>query len=173
MKKYIMAFVIAIIMLGIFVSINNHLAFNNLTGLLFSSKVMLINISLVILLFILGLTGLPTYLLYLLFDLFTLGLLLPVFFVSFSFKGVIYLLIYYILFKTFSYFLLLLNTFYAYKYAKNLYRFIFNRFGQSIHNIKLYFKKMSIISSILICYTAFYNVIGKYLMNYLGNFLLK
>lgn len=173
MKKYIMAFVIAIIVLGIFVSINNHLVFDNLSGFLFSPKVMLINIGLVVILFILGLTGFPTYFFYLTLDLFTLGLLIPSFFISFSFKGLIYLLIYYLLFKSFSYFLLILNTFYAFKYAKNLYRFIFNRFGQSIHNIKLYFKKMVIISTILICYTAIYNMMGKYLMNFLAKFLLK
>lgn len=159
MKKYILLLIVSVIALGVFTALNSHITPENIT-LIFSYKTMLIYTILIIILYIISLIGLPIYFIFTIIDLFISGILLYLFYLNYNLLGIIYILVY-IIFKLPLYFLLILNTFYTYKYAKNLYRFIFNKFGQSIKNIKLYFKKITIISIITTIYLAVFILIGN------------
>ena len=171
MKKYIVALCVAIVLIGVVAAFTSHIEVENITGLLFSYKMLYISLIIILILFLLSLTGLPSYIIYLLFDLFIFGELIYIFTSSFIYKGLIYLFVYFIIFKLPLYFLLILNTFYTFKYAKHLYRFVFNKWGMSIHNIKVYFKKMVTINIIMYAYFVLTIILGSKLMGLLANYL--
>ncbi len=172
MKKYIIALGIALILIGVVAGFINNITVDNITGLLFSYKFLYLYLIVFLILFITSLIGLPSYSLYIVYDLFTIGELLYIFTSNFSYKGFLYLLIYLIFIKLPLYFMLILNTFYTLKYGKHLYRFIFNKFGKSIHNIKVYFKKMVTVNIITYGYLVFTILIGGKLMGLLAKHLL-
>ena len=171
MKKYIILLPVAIILIGIVAAFCNHIEVNNITGLLFTYKSIYLSLFLIIILFLISLTGIPSYSLYLLLDLFFMGELLYLFISNFSYKGFLYLIVYFIVFKIPLYFLLILNSFYTLKYGKNLYKFIFNKWGISIHNIKLYFKKILVINIIIYFIFLFKIIFISKLMTLLGTYL--
>lgn len=148
MKKYIGLVISAIFLLGLLTAIKLDVSLGENLCLLFPLKLLYIMPLFLAAMFLLSLLGLPAYIFYLLFDVFTVGFLFSIFFKAYQFKGLLYFGVYFLLIKIPLIFLLILNIFYSFKYAKAFYRFIFNRFGQSIRNIKLYFKKMLIINII-------------------------
>ena len=171
MKKYIILLIISLILIGFISAFSSHIEVNNIQGLLFSYKTIYLSLFLVIILFFLSLIGIPSYSIYLLLDLFFLGELLYLFISNFNYKGFLYLIVYFLLFKIPLYFFLILNTFYTLKYSKNLYKFIFNKWGISIHNIKLYFKKILVINIIIYFIFLFKITFISKLMTLLGTYL--
>lgn len=172
MKKYIIALGIAIILVGVVAAFNNNIQLENVIGLLFSYKKLYIMLLIILTLFLISLLGIPSYVLFILFDLFNFGELLFIFTSNFSYKGIIYLFLYFIICRLPLYFMLILNSFYTLKYGKHLYRFIFNKFGKSIHNIKIYFKKMLTVNIITYGYFVLTIIIISKLMGLLAKSLL-
>lgn len=172
MKKSIGLLLSALFLLGFLTAYKLNLNIGEVVGLLFPLKLLYWIPLLLLALFIISLVGIPAYTFYLLFEVFTMGFIFYLFWDLYNFKAISFLLIFFVLGKIPLFFLLILNTFYAFKFSKSFYRFLFNRFGQSIRNIKLYFKKMMIINIIFYLLTIFDVFLLSKLMTLLAKYLL-
>ena len=116
--------------------------------------------------------GIPLFIFLLLLEFISLGMVTYFIFSNFLLKGLLFSLIYILIFKLVYWFLLILNGFYSLKLIKNNYKYLFRRYRENKNDSKLYFKKMLIISSIVICFNLLSVTFGNKLINYLASYLL-
>lgn len=173
MKKYIIVIILAIFFIGLIIGFNNNYDLKNFYEFTFSWQNLLASMIFLILGLILSLLGLPIYLIMLLFEIILMGIVTSYFLVSFSFKGILFVFLYTLVFKCIYWFLLFLNSFYAFKMIKNEMRYLFKKYRDCKNNIKLYFKKILVINSFIITFICFTNTIGIQLINICLKFFIS
>jgi len=92
---------------------------------------------------------------------------------AFSFGGIAFSILYFLIFKMVYCFLLSLISFYALKLTKNNYLYIFKRFHEYKNNRRLYLKKMLIISVFILLFSLLVTTLGNKVLLPLSKFLLK
>lgn len=172
MKKYIITIVLAIIIVGIIIGYNNQIDLSSIVSLNFTFKYFFYILVICASGMVLSYIGVPLFLVFLFFDLFSCGIVTSYFLLAFSFKGVIFSLLYIFIFKIIFWFLLLLNSFYSIKLIKNNYKYLFRRYRENKNNSKLYFKKMLIINIFILGVNFITVLFGDKVVNYFGNYLL-
>lgn len=174
MKKIFIVALLIAFALGLIVGIFNILDLNGSSVLPFAfsfKKIFFILLGLIVLFFI-SLIGIPIYFSILIFDTMLSGFITINFIINYKAKGILFILIYLIVFKVFKMFLVVLNAFYSLKISKNIYNFLFHRRFNKRKNILIYVKKLFIISTILFVNEVFLIIIGRALIPFLSNHLL-
>ena len=72
-------------------------------------------------------------------------IILPLLSINLS-QGLLFILIFIVLYKLLNIFILYLNSYYSYKLIKHIYLNIFSKYKRNINNLYLYIKKVIIIS---------------------------
>lgn len=172
MKKYVIAIIGALILLGIAVGFYNRVDLTNVVGLSFTFKYFIYLSLICICGIFLSFVGIPLFLLLLISELLTLGILLFSFAFSFGTKGVLFLLTFTLLFKVIYWFCLLLLSFYSFKLIKNNYLYLFKRFSEYKRNSKLYLKKSLIICSLMLVFNLIVVLFGDKVVIPVSSYLL-
>lgn len=76
----------------------------------------------------------------------SMGYIITIFTKYFHFKGLLFILIFILLYKLLNIFILYLNSYYSYKLIKHIYLNIFSKYKRNINNLYLYIKKVIIMS---------------------------
>ena len=171
MKKYIIAIVTGLIILGLVVGFNNNIDLSNVVKMSFSFKYFVYLLILLISGITLSFIGIPLFLFLLLIEIISCGVVTSYFILAFSFKGLFFSLIYFLVFKIIYWFFLLLIGFYSLKLIKNNYLYLFKRFKENKNNSKLYLKKMLVISSFMLFLNLLTVLFGNRLIVPLANYL--
>ena len=161
MKKYIVALFVAIIIIGIVVGGNNHLDLSNLVAISFSYKYFIY----IFLTLLSGITlsyiGVPLFILILIYEVLSCGIVTSYFVSSYAINGLLFSLVYLLIFKIIYWFLLLLLSFYSLKLIKNNYVYLSKRHQENKNNRKLYLKKMLIIGSFVLIFNVLIVTLGN------------
>lgn len=171
MKKIIVILTVMIFIIGFITSILNSTSFPN--ELLFSNNNFFFFLNLLIIIASFGLTFicLPAFLFVYLFESFMMGFCTFLFLLNFGLKGIIFI-VFLLIYKLIMLFFLLLNSFYYIKYIIHLFNYFFKKIYISKHNIKLYLKKITIITCfILILLVSYYGFAMKVLIPMLNKLL--
>lgn len=172
MKKYIIAIVIAVIMVGIIVGFTNKVDLINLISIKYTFKYFLYILIVILSGMALTYLGIPLFLFLLLIELCSFGIITSYFTLAFAFKGLIFSLVFALIFKTIYWFLLMLISFYSLKLIKNNYLYLFKRFKENKNNSRLYLKKMIIISSFILILNLSIVLLGNKVIIPIANYLL-
>jgi hypothetical protein len=157
-KKIIVASVIIIVMGTIFGLCNSIVS-----SVVYTNSYFYLYLYILIYIVAYGLSfgGFPGFFLVLLYELFTLGITISFLLINFQLKLLVYI-IFLCVFRIVVLFCLVLNTFYYCKYVKHLGNYIFKRITISKHNIRLYLKKMTIISIFVLLIIILYSLLNIY-----------
>ena len=172
MKKYIVAIILAIFFIGFIIGFKNNYNLQNFLKFTFYWKSIIFFIIVLITSLLLSFIGIPCYLFLLIIEILLLGIITASFFLAFSVKGIFFVIIYSLIFKSGYWFLLLLNTFYGFKLFKNELRCFFKKYKDCKNNIKIYFKKILVINSFMLILLCFTNVVGIKIVNIFYEFLI-
>ena len=172
MKKIILIIVASILVIGFIIGINQEYNMNNFVSITMSFKSFILYIMIIILGFLLSSIGMPCYYLFLFFELLLSGFIMALFIINYKINGLCFALLFILLFKIPSYFILLLSSFYYTKYIKNMFSYLFYRYTSSKKNYRMYFKKMLVINLILIIIIIVNFSFGNYIIKPVGSYLL-
>ena len=136
MKKYIIAIVGALFIVGFVLGVNQSINYENIIGLSISYKYFLYILILILLGIAVSFIGIPFFVFYLTLEIILCGFITCSFIISFSLKGLLFSLIYLIIFKIIIWFLLLLIGFYSIKLIKNNFCYLIRRFKEYKRNSK-------------------------------------
>ena len=150
---------VVILVVGIIYSVCNLLILPRELFINGSTFYMFFNILIYLIAYMLIFIGIPSFLLIYIYELFSLGVVIPILLVNFKYSSLI-VLIPLLFFKTVIVFMLILNTFYYFKYLKHIVNYLFKRIYISKHNIKLYIKKITIISAFLVITNIVFSLIN-------------
>jgi len=172
MKKFIVLVTVLALIIGFIYGFQKNIDLSSI--IFYSASKPLMFFSLIILVGSLFLTflGLPVFLLILLFEAFLMGAVISIFICNYFFKGLIFIIIFLLLFKFFTFFVLFLNSFYALKFIKNFYAYLFKKSSRCKNNAHLYLKKILIISLASFFYSFLMLIFGDFFVRELSNYLL-
>ncbi|MBE6148718.1 MAG: hypothetical protein E7167_04465 [Firmicutes bacterium] len=172
MKKYIIAIVLFFIIIGFVIGINNEVDLSNVVMLKFSYKYLINTLLICLCGIMLSYIGIPLFFIIIIFDLIACGLVTSYLWQAFNFQGLLFSIIFFLAFKLIYWFLLSLNGFYSIKLIKNNFKYLLRRFRENKNNSKLYFKKICIITSLIITFNLFFVLLGNKLIIPLASYLL-
>ncbi|MBE6156012.1 MAG: hypothetical protein E7164_04590 [Firmicutes bacterium] len=173
MKKYIIAIVLGLIGLGIVIGLNNHVDLSNVVKITFTYRFLLKMFLIILCGIALAFAGIPFFIFVLILELISFGIVTTYLAMAFSFGGIAFSILYFLIFKMVYCFLLSLISFYALKLTKNNYLYIFKRFHEYKNNRRLYLKKMLIISVFILLFSLLVTTLGNKVLLPLSKFLLK
>lgn len=172
MKKYIIIFISIIFIMSFLIGLNNNIMLYDVNDFVFNYKYFFINSVIYIIALLISLIGLPIYVLLFLYEIFTCGISLGVLLTNYSLIGLLFFIIIFCI-KLIFLFLLFLNSFYSIKITKNLFKYKIKKQQVCKENYKRYFKKIFIITIILIILSLLFCFINKMLISYFIRFLLS
>jgi len=172
MKKSVAIVIVSIFVMGFIIGLYQTFDLSLVIGVSFSFKYFWYLLFVILLAVALSFLGLPIFLLLLILDIFNSGLVTAFFLQNFHLPGMIFCLIFLVVFKIGYWFLLLLNGFYSLKLIKNNYIYFFYRYLANKNNSKLYLKKMGIISSAILIFIFLTVSLGDKVIIPLANYLL-
>ncbi len=80
----------------------------------------------------------------------SMGYIITLFIKYYKFNGLLFIIIYIMLYKLLNLFILYLNSYYSYKLIKHIYLNIFSKYKRNINNLYLYVKKVVIMTIFLL-----------------------
>lgn len=172
MNKYGAYVIVGIFVIGFVFGLNEEYLLSSVIGISFSFKYLLLIIGIIVLSSLLSFLGIPLFIFYLVLDIFAAGLVTSFFFKNYFLSGIIFSIVFILLFKLFSWFLLLLNSFYSIKLIKNNYIYLFYRYRANKNNSKLYLSKIFIINMVMIGFVLVEITLGSKIIIPLANYLL-
>ena len=92
-----------------------------------------------------------------------MGYIIAIFTKYFHFKGLLFILIFIVLYKLLNIFILYLNSYYSYKLIKHIYLNIFSKYKRNINNLYLYIKKVIIMSVFFLINSYIVLILRKYI----------
>ena len=155
MKKIIIILTVMIFIIGFITSIFNSTSFFNELLITNNNFFFYFNILIIIASFGLAFIGIPAFLLVYIYEAFMMGFLTYLFLLNFRLRAII-LIIILLVYSLIVLFFFLLNSFYYCKYVKHLFNYFIKKIYISKHNIRLYLKKMTIITFFIIFLTIIY-----------------
>lgn len=172
MKKLIIATVIALIAFGFCLALDNGGSITHSSLTFFSFKFLIFNLLFLFLSVILGFFGFNIHLGYLLIEIVLSGFFMNLFISNFGLKGLSFFIFYLITCKLVCWFFLLLCSFYIFKIQKNILKKVFQRSFTSQNNIKLYLKKVLVVSFLYAGYIFSLWLLGDKILLMVANYLL-
>ena len=156
MKKIIVGITVTLFVMGFLTGMFNNIALPN--ELLFEKNnfFFFLNFLIIILAYGLSLVCIPAFFLIYIYEAFMMGLCVSLFMQNFGIKSIIFILVL-LIYKTIILFFIILTNFYYYKYITHLINYLFKKIYIAKHNVRLYLKKITIITCfILIILTSYY-----------------
>lgn len=173
MKKIINYSIFITFILGVIFSFVYPFNISNYNFLInvFSFKTFLYIFILSIMFIIIPFLSVNFSLIFLSFESFSFGYIIILFFKNFGYKGIIFILLFTLIFKLINYFILYLISFYSFKLIKHIYLNIFSKYRRNINNLHLYMKKISIMSIIFFIFNIALLICSNFIIPYLKNLL--
>lgn len=173
MKKIINYSIFVAFILGVIFSFVYPFDISNYNFLIniFSFKAFLYIFALAILFIILPFFSINFSLTFLIFESFSFGYIIILFLKNFGYKGIIFILLFTLIFKLINYFILYLLSFYSFKLIKHIYLNIFSKYRRNINNLHLYMKKIALMSIIFFVFNIALLICSNFIIPYLKNLL--
>lgn len=168
MKRILIIAGFVAFLFGIIFAISHPINITNIS-FFYSSKYLLFSILIIISMYIFSICMVPINYIMLYIIIFISGYLNTIFYINYSYKGILFINILFII-KFIIYFCIILNSFYYKKYIQNIYKLIFKR--STFRNVKLYLKKMAVILAVIFVLVLIDNIFVSITVSKLSKYLL-
>lgn len=168
MKRILIIAGFVAFLFGIIFAISHPINITNIS-FFYSSKYLLYSILIIISMYIFSICMVPINYIMLYIIFFISGYLNTIFYINYSYKGILFINILFII-KFIIYFCIILNSFYYKKYIQNIYKLIFKR--STLRNVKLYLKKMAVILAVIFVLILIDNIFVSISVSKLSKYLL-